>query len=209
MCTLYKAHNSLLCLMSDVVRIERFYFDSIRDILRDLVGAIDSRFPRRSERIIELLERCKTEMDRIVEEDSATANQGESKKNFVRNSLTIKLRDAIIEYVAVRNNPRTVLFNTTEDTFFRLFKMRLALRVGPLVPQVREWEANVARGPPIPIDVSDVPGQTPGPGTWAYDPSGVPRGGTETEFSDMYTVLNNLHMRLSALESIKVNLLRN
>ena len=187
--------------MSEIEQIKHLYLDRIGNTLDSLVITIHFGFRRRTERVIELLETCKSEMDTII------ANRLENEENFVRNSLIICLRDAIVYAIERRDSNRNELFTIAEQTFYKLFKFNLNLPVRPL-PQ---HQGPLDRHENGPLDRHD-PSATrhaPGPGTRAYDPSGVPSGGTGTEFSDMYTVLNNLHMRLSALESIKVNLLRN
>ena len=194
------------CLMSDLKRIERLYFDGIRETLVALVNMIHLGLRQRSVQVIELLERCKREMDSIIAECS------ENQKDFVRNRLTIELRDVIVFDVKQLNWIRNELYTLVEQTFHRLFGFELIFEGRPQHPV---WDTNVPVGPPPrTTDDSDdddpsTANHTSGPGTKVYNSSGIPGGGTRTEFSDMYTVLNNLHMRLSALESIKVNLLRN
>ena len=168
------------------------YLDKVRAYVNEI--AISIIIPALPRPIDEHLTKCRDEMDTYI-----THFHGNMDKTFFRNKLIFALRDEIRARVYRSNVLPNAQFDVAEKKFRELFNYDLALLRGRL-PDLVEYRHHEEAGGPYNryYENDHYHGDGPIPDN-ASDPT-LPPGAGGSGLHYEFTILENLHRRLSALE---------
>ena len=177
---------------SNSVDTHSFLIDVGRQV-ENITGILFYKGRNASGRLALLLGECKTRMDQFI-----TKHPLQIEKKLYIATLTIALKKCLESSVRLKSFPPNELFDVVEQSFRDFFESGLVLPRGPTPPD-----------PVNPRGIHDAPGPY-SPGEGGEDQATGPvnaRASTDTRSGrgvsqDQYTILHNLHRRLSALEQL-------
>ena len=165
------------------------FLSDVDQQVEDITGILFFESRNSSERLKRLLEECRNRMYKFIE----SHHLGIEKKLYVA-ELTIALKQSLERSIRERSFPPNKLFDVVEQSFHDLFESRLILPRGqPPSNPVNPMDHGDAPGPYFPREHNQATGPANAP-----DSSDPVSGGGISQ--DQYTILHNLHKRLSALE---------